>query len=439
MIGGQRRHFSKYGPVVAAICPFMAIAPAAAQTNSTVLITPSLPIDFDRGRNISVEERPRTDYDQLGIRLGSIVVKPKVDLSLGYTDNAYLAGSSGKKGAAFVSAVPIVTADSDWDRDEVNLFAAAGFQRYFGETRRNQDTYDLRAVGRKDIGESFSLTGETQYARLYESPQTGATTAQLSVLSHYRRLFGSIRGQYTSGRGRVILAVDHTGLAFDDIDLGNNVIFGQKDRDRTIDRVTGQIQYALSPSISVYGQAGYDKTDYSQALLNSGAVNRNSDGWRVLGGVNFDLAGFMRGQVGVGYVRRNYDAAIYKDVSGLSAEALVEFFPTNLTTLSLRAGRTVEDASVSNSGAYFDTYVRAGADHEFLANLIGGVTAEYRHQTQEGTAPNNDFYGAYTNLRYFSSRFFSLFTNAAWIRRTTNGGGPNFSEVRAVVGITLQR
>src|ERR1700740_3685110 len=71
---------------VALLCSASSIS---AWAQETLLIEPSLPDDFDRGRNTSVLQRERPDYDRIGVRAGSFDVFPQVTVGLGYSDNLY--------------------------------------------------------------------------------------------------------------------------------------------------------------------------------------------------------------------------------------------------------------------------------------------------------------------------------------------------------------
>lgn len=404
----------------------------------SVLVSPAIPDNFDRGRNISVLERARPDFDPLGIQSHSFIVLPRLEVAGGGTSNVYQTSGNGI-GAALLSVSPSVRATSDWNRDAVSLYAGATFNRYIDQSRRNEDAYDLRALGRKDVGNDFSLTGEAQYARLYESPESGAIDPTLSVLSSYRRSFLAARAQYQAGRARAILALDRTGFSFDTINAGGGFKINQQTRDRVISRVTGEYQYALTPSISLYAQASYGDINYSRRLAN-GTRNRDSTGERLVGGVNFDISELVRGKIGVGVINRNFRSSTFKDVTGVSAEAEIEYFPTEQLTLALLLGRTLADADVTSTSVYFDNQALVRADYELLRNLIVGGSAEYRRQTYVGLNATNNYYRASINARYLSSRFVELTSRISYVRRTSSGGfAATLSEVRGLVGIVLHR
>ncbi|MFZ2994698.1 outer membrane beta-barrel protein [Sphingobium sp.] len=417
--------------------PFAATLAHAQSSDTTVLVDTAIPENYDRDRNVSVLERPRPDYDQLGIRRGGFLILPQAETGLGATSNVYLS-SADKKSDGYAYLAPSILARSDWSQDMVQLSGTGMLRRFFKQDRRNESSFNLRALGRKDIGDSFSLTGEAHYAKIFESFDSGAIDSTLAVLSSYNRSYFSGRAQYRSGQSRAILAIDRTAFTFADINLSTGDV-SQADRDRVITRGTGEYQHALSPSISLYGQAGYGETKYSRTLFD-GTQNRDSVGWRAIGGVNFDLAGFMRGKVGVGYIDRNYKSPVFRDTHGLSAEAVVEYFPSVLTTFGLTLSRTIEDSSVGNIGAFFQNRVQMRVDHELLNNLIVGSSAEYGRQKYVDDSTVNNYYRIAANARYLSSRFVSLNGQVTYNKRdsSTDFGG-KLDDLRAQIGIIFRR
>lgn len=413
-------------------------AQAHAQSNS-VLIEPSIPIGFDTGRNVSVTERPRPDYDAQGIPVGGFNVYPSIEMGGGFSDNVYLT-ENDKKADGYAFANPALRASSDWSRHALQVRAQGRFVRYFDETPRNENTFFLGGLGRADLSNDYMLTGEAQFTQQYESPINGEVTGEEAVLSKYQRGFLSMRGEYRSGRFRGVLAGDQTTLDFKEIRFLDGTFDPQRDRDRTINRVTGQLQYAFTPSTGVYGQISYADTNY-RSPLSATLVNRDSEGVRILGGLNMDLAGFLRGTVGIGYVWRDYKAPIFKDVKGFSAEAKVEYFFSPLTTFTLAARRVVEDSSIGDSNAFFDNRVALRVDHELLRNLILNAQVDVAHQTYVDSPQKSDIYRISAGARYLSSDTLNLNFQIFYNGRDSSiaGTGRKYDEIRFQAGIVLQR
>ena len=414
-------------------------AAAHAQDTETTLVGTELPQGFDRGRNVSVLEQPRPDYDPLGILIGSFKLFPRVELSAGATSNVYLADNDPVS-AAILSAAPSFQLNSDWSVHQLRLNGGAQIDRYVGQSRRNDAVWNLGALGRLDVGSSSNVTGEVQLARQVETPFSGEVSSNLAVLSHYLRNYESVRAEYVAGQGRAILSVDHTGFSFSDIKPRSGGTIDQSIRDRDIDRIIGQIEYAFTPSVSVYGQAALALTRYDDPLA-PGVPNRDSNGYRVIGGVNFDISGLARGTIGVGYIRRDYRPSIYKDVGGFSVEARIEYFPSELTTFTLAARRVIEDSNLSNNDAFFDNRASLRVDHALLDNLILNAIGEIAVQNYIDRPTRVDVYRVGVGGRYLATRRYGLDVGVSYTTRSDHRpdfAGDKFNEIRGQVGVYLQ-
>jgi hypothetical protein len=414
--------------------------PLQAQTfDSTLLINTTLPPDFDRGRNVSVTERSRPDYDPLGIRAGGFEIFPRLGVAGGYTDNTYLT-SQNERGSAIISVAPSVEAHSDWSVHEVRLVASGVFDQYLGNSPRNQDNWTINALGRLDARADMAVTGEAHVSRIYESPLSGDIQSNLTVLSSYLQTYGNLRVQQTFGRLRGMAAVDYTKLDFSDLTLQDGTGRSQADRNRGLVRGTGQLEYGLSPSASVYGQFTYINTDYDRSLLD-GSPNRDSGSFRLLGGMTLDLAGLVRGQAGLGYSHIGYRSPLYRDVGGFSAEAQLQYFPSELTTFTLRAGRSFQDANFGSLSAYVDSRLSLRADHELLTNLLLDIDVDAARQSYVDSTLRSTSYRVLGGGRYLMSRFAELNASLSYLSRSSDGGylGQNFNELRLSAGIVLHR
>lgn len=414
----------------------------AARSQETILIQPALPDDFDRGRNVSVTQRARPDYDPLGIPLGSFVVLPELTVATGYSNNIYYAQGGSKTGDAFIDITPGFELKSDWSRNRFDLKGRATFDRYFSNPLRNQTPWNLDALGTVEIGSNLQVIPEVLIERQFETPFSGETAATTAVLSSYVRKFASLRTEYASGQTKLTVAIDNNNYQFADIRFQSGVITDQSDRDRNILRATGQFQYAFTPSVAAYAQINYSHTTYDRPLLRTGDPNRDSNGYRAIGGLNLDLASLLRGTLGVGYVHRDFDSPFYRSIGGFAAEAKLEYFPSELTTVTLGARRIVEDAALTNTGGFFDTRASLNVDHELLRNLLLHIGGDYAHQDYIDTPIKQDVYRITGGANYFSRNWLKFSFDLGYTGRssvTNNQLGLGFKEFRGMFGVTFRR
>lgn len=415
------------------------IGAAAAQTTE-VLIDPPAPVDFDRGRNISVQQRARPEYDPLGVRIGAFIASPSVAISVGATDNVYT-DNNLKRGDIYLSVQPYLAVASNWNVHSVRITAAGDLKRYASETLKNENAWYVYSQTRFDIVRDTSLLVDAQVDRAFESPYNEDIAANSLTPSTFLRTKIGFKGTYAQTRTRLIATLDRNTYRFSDIRFGDGTVRDQSARDRTIDRASFIYEYGLSPALSVYGQATGDLIDYDSPTF-FGRPNRDSKGFSAVIGSNFDIAGLARGTIGIGYTYRDYRAqGTYRDAQGVSIQARAEWFATPLTTVNLSLQRRLMDVSLGNSGAYWDTRVGVRADHELLYNLIvsAGIEAIRRDYDELDTRTDAKF--AQVSGRYQANRGLGFNVQLGYGRSRPTGSrlSDPFDEFRLLVGVRLRR
>lgn len=417
----------------------MVLGVSNAARAQTVLIEPAIDPDFNRGRNISVTERAHPDYDALGIRVGSFVVRPAVSIASVATSNVYL-DDSNKKSDVYLALLPILTVDSDWSNHRLGIVAAGDIRRYVSQNLRNQNAWYLYSHGQLDVRRDANLQVDAQLDKSYESPYSEDIAANLTIPSTYFRKSLALKGTLTPDRSRFVATADVNSYAFSTLRFANGASRDQHYRDRTVYRFASTYDYGLTPSISVFGQATLDVTSYLTRLP-SGQPNRDSTAYSFSVGTNFDLAGLARGSLGIGYSQRHYNAVqFFPPAHGLSAQAKVEFFPTELTTVQLLAQRQIQDASLGNSGAFFNNLVALTVDHELLVNLIVSANAQVVRRQYLETRQRTDVYQIQAGARYQASRRLGFNGQVSYglSRPDGLGLGNPFHEMRATLGVRLR-
>jgi hypothetical protein len=410
-----------------------------AQTVDENLITPNLPLEFDRGRNVGVLQRERPEYQAVGVRLLNFTFYPKVEAGIGYTDNAYqISGGSVSDGFATIS--PSVTASSNWAVNQLNLDATYRAKRFFSETPRNEDNYSVGANGRLDVTRSFTLDTQLRTARNTEPRASAASPQEAAEAVQYRQTSGGIGATFSGAKVRGQVNANFDRLSFDDVRTFAGGTLDQNNRDQTVLRVTGRGEFAISPDTSLFAQVGHTDTQYDQPLAFR-VPNRDSKEINLLGGATFDLSALIRGAVGVGYVDRRYNAPIYRDLSGFATEAKIEYFPSQLTTLGVTVRRTVQDSYFFNSSGYFATAGAVRVDHELLRNLLLNAQVAYEVDDFTENAGSIKIFRVSGGGRYLLSRRFGFGFVIGHDKRSGTGdiATNTFNETRALISVIVQR
>ena len=446
----SRRRASRGGTSGPGILPLAAIAGCAmlfgmlpatalAQAVGDNFVTPSLPLEYDRGQNTGVLDRPRPEYEAAGIRLGGFRLRPRVEASVGFTDNVYQ--TAPRTADEFAIFAPSARLESTWSRNALSLDAGANLWRYARQVRRDADDWHVGASGRYDIGGTGSIAASAHTEHATEPATSAAYPTAAAQSSQYQVITAHLAPSYSFGRVKLQAAYDFNTISFDRYTTFAGTVVDQGNRDATTQGGTARGEYAITPDTSVFLQGNFDRVYYARPLL-PGVANRNSNTWRVLGGVSFDIATKLRGSVGLGYMARNYDdALLYLPVAGFTAEMRADYFLDSLTTVTLTGRRIIEDSPYVNTSGFVSSSVALRVDHELLRNLLLNLQGAYEHDAFNGANQSVDVVRLAVGARYLMSRAIGLGLTVSHDARSASGplNLATYAETRAVVSVVIQQ
>ena len=437
------KRFRKLASYSALAFAFAVVAqcPAAAQTDDLgPFLGSAIPLDDDRGRNISVVQRPRPEYDPLGINLGGFTAFPFVEIGLGYSDNVF-ASSVRHRGDAYLALDPQLKLSSNWATNSLVVSGGAALRRFVSTPIKNETGYYARADGTFEVDRDTLLVGAAEVRRAYQAQFSSSAPDNALRSVSYVQSTGLVRGSRQFGRLKATLAVDVTRANFSDLPLASGVTIDQDFRDVTVLRGGGRVAYAITPGASVFAEANYSTIAHDLKTVGFGRPNRDGTQIYFLGGASFDVSALIRAHAGIGYTRRTFDAGgTYRPISGVAYDARIEYFLSGLTTLSAGATRSIEESVSIGSSGYFSGTYRARVDHELLRNLILYGQGEYQHNRFEGILRSDDIWAARAGATYLTTRSLVLSAGASYLDRSSSGlfAGESFNEWRGTVSIAYR-
>jgi hypothetical protein len=366
------------------------------------------------------------------VRAGQFLLSPQLDLAAGWTSNVFAVSGSGvptlerfEDESAFFGIVrPSVAGVSDWNRHEVSFGAYAELfanERFDSETIVN---YGANVGGVLDATRDLSLFGGLAYDALNENRQVTNTFILSEEPVEYEawRAYAGARGE--RGRWRYTGRLDYAEFDFEDVDIipvplpagfdGDQLDqnddglldqgTGDQDfRDRTETRITLEPGYAITRDASVFLRFAYNWQDFDQVsfLVDPQGRDRDSEGWSVKAGADFDVTNLVRGTVAIGYFQQDFQSDGFGDVSGVGIDAGLEWFPTELTTVSVLAERDAEQSAFVGVGGVVSTDLVARVDHELRRNVVLNAFAGYGIDDFEDTEQEIDYWQAGLGGRYY--------------------------------------
>lgn len=322
---------------------------------------------FLRGRYTAVTERAQPELDPIPVRAGAFNINASIGASAAYNDNIF-AEATNKDSDTIFRLQPQVDARSTWSTHEVAMGGAVDHKEHVDYDSETSTDYNVYLNGRLDVTRNLALRAGVDAGHVteerYEPASIGAPEPAAYDASG---VFAS--ASYRIDRVQLEATVGMREQEYDQVP--------QRIRDNQDTYINARASYAVSPDVAVFVQGRRNEQDYSLS-------DRDGTRTTVDVGVNFELAAPFRGEIAVGSFTDERDAAIYEDTDGLSIFANVEWFPTQLTTVTFTAFSGAGDPGLAASATAVSTAFGARVDHELYRNvlLFGGVRIE--NETFEG-------------------------------------------------------
>lgn len=344
----------------------------------------------------TVGARSRPEVETAGARVGALLISPSFGIEADATDNIY-ARSDTKRGDVALAILPALAVRSQWSRHALGLSAEGTVKRYARRTTENIETYAVKLDGRLDISGDTRLSGDIGTARRIEARGTTGDTLFGAAPIAFTQLSGGGEIEQTFARARLTLAGRYERFRYEDRELGGTLIdLSQRD----YEALTGSFRAAIGvgPGVAAFASLAYNRNRY--LTTPAGQPNRDSHGFTLLTGVAFGLNRLLQGELGVGWVRQDFNAPVFPRISGLAYNAQLRWSPTRLTTVRLSGGRTFQRSPIIGVAGIQQHEVTLSAEHELLRTLILRPSVRYLvadFQVPTGAAKRQE--------RYFTGAF----------------------------------
>lgn len=323
---------------------------------------------FARDRNIAVDQRGRPELEALGVRAGSFMAYPKLQIDIGRDSNVAVQGNDELRDN-LLRVSPRLDVESDWTRHYLGGNLRGAFTQYETYESENTDSYGIQAAGRLDVRRFTQINAGVEAARDTESrTSSGAPNAFESPASFVTQS-AYVGATHTVNRVRGSAQLNVRDYSFDDVRTFSGVTLDQDDRNLTTYDLSTRIDYALSPATALFGRLVLNERQYETGGTAT-TPSRDSQGLNGLVGVNAEISNLLRGEVGVGYLKQEFDNPLYGEISGFSTSATLEYFVTPLLTLGLSGDRSVSDSGIAGTAGFLTTSIEATADYELRRNVL---------------------------------------------------------------------
>jgi hypothetical protein len=394
--------------------------------------------NFDRSRSVSVLQRPHPEYDALGVHLGGFMLYPRLETSLTYDDNIF-STDTNKLSDTYATVGGYAQLNSTWSRHALSAQAYVVTDQYFNRTTESHTDYGASTTGRLDIVRGADATATLGYDRLTLPRYSIEDVQFLRDPLRYDAGRAAFTAEKEFNRLRLSGSYNWNNYRYDNGVTPGGVIVSEKYQDRDEQSYSGRVDYAISPDTSIYAVATGNDVSYSQN--SSSVTDRNSTGFHVDGGADFDLTDLMRGHLQIGYLDQSFsNNTLFPETKGVSASANIDYFLTPLTTINVHASRAFDSTGLANAAGYTATGAGGEVDYELRRNIIVTGKFDYEGDTFSGIDRRDTRYTTVLSGTYLLNRSVGVTGSFTHFVQNSNGAlaGIDFAINRVDVKLTLR-
>jgi len=331
--------------------------------------------DQDVTPNYSVSDRFNQNFGADGIRSGSFLLFPSLRYEQIYDDNIFSAETNEVDD--FIANINgALSLQSDWDVHALRIDGNVRRLQYFENDSESRTDYGVEGLTQFDLGRRSAATFSAGYNQRTE-PRRALQTAFGESPVRFSVFDAAVEFDLRQNRFREQFGVRFAKDDFDDAfdpNNGNPIELDQDFRDREALEVFYRQSVRLRPTVALFAEigGGVQEFDNDQPGLN---VSQDSQSYAASVGIALDINKVARGEIGVGYQTRNFDSDLFDDISGLNIDASLEYFLSDLTTVSLSAQRSIQNTAIIGFAGFYSTGGEVRIEHELLRRvmLFGGA------------------------------------------------------------------
>ena len=365
-----------------------------------------------------------SQLEQVGARAGAFRVLPRIEVGALFDDNVY-ATDGGERSDTIFRVAPSIIFSADTSRYRWDIRADLEHLEYDKFEDESRTNYGAGTTFRTEVVRDTTITGRLNYDISHEDRgDPNSVTANVEPVK-FKAFDSGIGFERVAGRAILGLDAGYKNLNFKDVRRNNGTIENSDDRDRDLSVIGGKIGYEFSPGYNFLVRAAYDTVAYDQPVDDQG-FDRDSKGFRVTGGIAFELSQLLTGDIFAGYISRNYDDARFETINEPTFGAGLNWSPSELTLVRVSADRTIQETVFQGFNGYVDTSVAVRIEHELTRQLTLNGSVRYAKnkyvRSVGSTAParSDDITGASVGVRYAINRLLYAGAGYEYSNRDSN-------------------
>lgn len=385
-------------------------------------------------RRSAAEEDP---YAALGLRLGSVLLKPSLTNGIGYDTNPQRVSGPNRNASPFSRHDGELEIQSDWNVHELKGRLRGGYSSYFRNHEASRPDGEGNLDLRLDASRDTRILLESRFRLDTQRPGSPDLNAPVVGRPLVYQYGGSAGVSHDFNRLQLTLRGSVDRSDYEDATLVNGATLSQADRNQTQYGLRLRASYEVSPAFRPFIQGEIDTREFDEPVDSNG-YRRSSDGATGRIGTTFEISRQLTGEISGGYQNRKYDDNRLRNLKGFVGDAAVIWAPTPLTTVTLRGTSELGDTTIAGSSG---TRVHRGTleiAHALRRNLIVTGIGTFSRTDYAEQGLREDFASLGARIEYKLTRTFAVRASFTHERLNSTSPGSDYTANVAQVGLRVQ-
>lgn len=375
-------------------------------------------------------------YAPLGIRAGSFILRPAIELTGGHDSNPER--DTKPHGSPFYVIAPELLAKSDWATHELRAALRGSYKGYTEDSSLDVPYFDAVVDGRVDVTSQTRVELQSRFRYSADTPGSPNFQADVAELTPFIDIGGSAGLVHRFNRLEIGGKVSIDRTMYEDSLLTDGTTASNENRNLNAYGLELRGSYEWSPGIKPFVAVATDKRVYDDAIA-CFCEDRDSQGLTPRIGASFELSRQLTGEASVGYTTRKYEDPQLQNLSGLIADASLIWSATALTKATFTARSSVYESIETNVSGILARDFGVQVDHAFRDWLIGTLKFGYGLDDYVGTSRVDNRFSAGAGLTYKMSRNVQLKSEVRREQRTSNVPDEDYVAHIFLLGLRLQQ
>lgn len=383
---------------------------------------------------VPAAERMASDHAPLGVRAGSFLIIPKVDLEETYNDNIY-ATSTNEKSDFITTIRPEIAARSNWNRHALNAVVRAENQSYADHNSEDQTNYLAAADGRIDVLRNTSVGGGVSFSHDHEERGDPNTIGSPVKPNSYETTIGRIGLYHGAGPVNARLDTEAKKLDYKNSYSSTGGLLNNSVRNRVEYAQSLRLGYQFDPRFEGFVKGTVDNRVYDTKA----PQGRSNRGQTYVVGSAFDVTGKTKGEVYAGMTQRNYTNSSLKDIDEATWGGKVTWNASEMTTVIGSINRGIEETTIGASSGYVGTDYDATVQHALTRDILLKGNLGYTDNEYKGNAANqreDKIWTAGVGADYYINRCLKAGLSYAYDDRNSNVTGGDYTRNTVLLRLT---